>query len=556
MKKIVSLSIALVLMISCCFCVPTTAFAKTNSWSKWTTKKPSRSKYSVQKKVQYRYKTKEYTTSYEPQLSGYTKYYSVWEQKNSGSFGYVSSFPSGFNKNTWFYKTYNRSPKVAYENERNKTTVSNTVIGYVYYHWCRNDHVGLKNRWIEFNYSSEFNTFHMFTTTTPLTYYQKERAFKCANGSVCDSTFWWNSANPNSIPIFNCSYVDYVKKNSFYKWTGFSKWSDKAVSNSDNTYVEKRTLYRYKKKSSVKKTTYKKSPHYNEAVKKFKQFIKKENNNAIYEIVDINRDGLPELLFQDNIKHKCKVFIYKSKKVKKLMSKETARSFLPINYNTKKHQIHYVVGQYGGCEEYIYKIGKSNTKKLITFSISNCKSNVTCTNLFYINQKEVSYEKYNKVYKSYTKGFKPCKKVYKKVFPKLTTKRLKQLLNAWESTYNGLYALKCNYSNFKVTEKGVNTVAKAKKHFKKYFTSAYAEEIFKENDFYKKGNDLYIRVAAHGGYSYKKDSVKIVSKGNDYYILGIRVDSVGCYFYLNFMVELEGKTFKISDLATEISDIY
>ena len=201
--------------------------------------------YKIKKQVQYRFKTKTVKTSKKRKMKGYKRSGSNWKYANSGSIDYVESFPSGFNKNNWIYNTYNKTPKVASTTSKSKTVVSTSNVGYVYYHWCRGDHNGLNNRRIEFFQSKEFNSFHAFVSASPLSFYQKENAFKCLKGDVCDSTYWWNSANPNSIAIKRCSYTVYNKLNVFYKWSKYSSWSSKRITANANKKVQKRIIYSY-----------------------------------------------------------------------------------------------------------------------------------------------------------------------------------------------------------------------------------------------------------------------------------------------------------------------
>ena len=108
---------------------------------------------------------------------------------------------------------------------------------------------------ISYNYTSTFKAFHAFTRSTPLSYSYSADAFKLAYSSCCNSTYWWNSANPNSIAIRRCSYVDYKKLFSYEKWSDFSDWSTTSKTADNNTFVETRKVYRYLSNDAIKEDT-------------------------------------------------------------------------------------------------------------------------------------------------------------------------------------------------------------------------------------------------------------------------------------------------------------
>lgn len=225
------------------------------AFSNWSTEEPPKDAYKTETRTEYRYKTKSTTTSYDTSLSGWTQNGSQWINTGSGNIDYVSSWPSGFNRNHWIYGSYNKSPYYAYENATDKRTVSTSTIGYVYYHWCRGDNAGTVNRRISYNYSSEFKCFHAFKNGNALGYNSKADAFQASNSSVCNSTYWWNSVNPNSIPVRRCNYTNYKKRFNYYKWSDFSDWGTTAKAADDNTIVETRTVYRYLTNDAVKEDT-------------------------------------------------------------------------------------------------------------------------------------------------------------------------------------------------------------------------------------------------------------------------------------------------------------
>lgn len=217
-------------------------------WSDWSASTPPADAYQIESRTEYRYKTKSTMTSYETSISGWIQTGSQWVRSGGGNIDYVTNWPSGFDRNNTIYKNYNKSPVTAYENATEKRTVSTSTIGYVYWHWCRNDHVGAGtvNRAIEYYYTSQFKAFHAFVQSTALGYNKSADAFAKTNTSVCDSTYWWNSANPGQLPLYRCTYVDYNKQFIYEKWSDFSEWSPTVKQADANTIVEIRTAYRYR----------------------------------------------------------------------------------------------------------------------------------------------------------------------------------------------------------------------------------------------------------------------------------------------------------------------
>lgn len=224
-------------------------------WSDWSTEEPPKDAYEVETRTEYRYKTKTTTTSYETSMSGWTQDGSQWVQTGSGIIHYVSSWPSSFHKGNWIYSNYNNTPPTAYENATQKRTVSTWNAGYVYWHWCRGDNAGTINRMISYNYTSTFYSFHAFIAGSALGYNSSADAFQCSYRDICNSTYWWNSANPNSIPLNASEYKDYRKLFNYYKWSEFSDWNSTAKIADTNTVVETRTVYRYRTNEMLQEDT-------------------------------------------------------------------------------------------------------------------------------------------------------------------------------------------------------------------------------------------------------------------------------------------------------------
>ena len=223
-----------------------------NTWSDWTTEVISGLPSSkVQTKKQYRYSDKSTTSSYDASLSGWTKSGSEWKQSGSGTVDYVSSFPSGFSTSHSLYSQYNKSPVSASESTTNKTTVSTSTIGYIYWHWCRGGSQKNINRKINDSKTSTYTTFHAFYSTEKFSYNSSAKSFTVGSGNSyggCKDTYWWistASGSSNLLEVKRCSYTNYKNLFYYYKWSNWSSWQDGYVSSGDTRKVETRTLYKY-----------------------------------------------------------------------------------------------------------------------------------------------------------------------------------------------------------------------------------------------------------------------------------------------------------------------
>ena len=200
----------------------------------------------IQTKMQYRYSDYDTTTSYDTYLPGYTEKSSDWEQSGNGSVQYVQSWPSGFNTGHGLYGTYNKSPRSDLETATEKTKVnSNSVCGYIYYHWCRGTYVdGPINRGTRTYQTGEFNAFHAFySTADPSTLSASpDGDGSCihSNASVCRDSYWYYN-----IPVYNQTYTTYRKLFTYERWTDWSEWSDTPYTASSTRRVETRTVYKF-----------------------------------------------------------------------------------------------------------------------------------------------------------------------------------------------------------------------------------------------------------------------------------------------------------------------
>lgn len=162
------------------------------------------------------YTSTENTTSTSPSLEGWTQTSWRWEQTGNGTHLYAG-FPSGFSTGHSLYYKYSKSALSAYENDSVKRTVSeSSFYTYIYYHWCRgNDALNLNNnRSISDVWTSVYNTFDAFESSTDASYVASAEAYKYYNASCCGDSYWWNRFN-----VYKQTYVDYQKIYSHMRQT-------------------------------------------------------------------------------------------------------------------------------------------------------------------------------------------------------------------------------------------------------------------------------------------------------------------------------------------------
>lgn len=215
-------------------------------YTNWSTEEPPEDAVKKEERKEYRYQDKKTTTSYETSLSGYTCSGSSWVHTGSNSFEYVASFPYGFDTGSSFYASFNRAPVTPSETYTNKTTVSTSFVGNVYYHWCRNGNYGAINRTVNGTYTDKFWKFHIITDAG--LGWNSAGAFYAKNASICGDSYWWigyGEGNAANTPILRCNYNTYRKRFDYYKWTDYSEWSTTKQAASSTRNVQERKVYRY-----------------------------------------------------------------------------------------------------------------------------------------------------------------------------------------------------------------------------------------------------------------------------------------------------------------------
>ena len=207
------------------------------SWSSWSTNaQSSNDSTQVETKTQYRYRDKEYTSSTSSSLSGWTRVGSHVEYGPWGSYQYTTTRPTESNT---------------------LQIVSSSITGYNYYHYCCNYYDGCWNV-DSIPYGNTNSTHHHTIRTTsalPTCNIGDMGGHQAYGGSGsgapgCSSNFYvWFFDSYEYTYVYQTrtatTYYDYER------WGDWSSWSDNSVSATSDRQVETRTVYRYRTRSQV-----------------------------------------------------------------------------------------------------------------------------------------------------------------------------------------------------------------------------------------------------------------------------------------------------------------
>ena len=191
----------------------------------------------IQTKIQYRYADRISTTSEDAVLPGYELIGSEWATTGTkGSVEYVGSWPGGFSTSNSLYTKYNLSKQASTDSVK-IVTDSDSVTGYLYYHWCYSG-----STYSVESKSGSYTTFHAYYSTSDPSNYTcdtSDMSYKTCH-STCSNSNWWFVTE-----VRTQSYTAYNKVYTHAKWGEWSAWGDDAVEASDDRKVEQRTVYRY-----------------------------------------------------------------------------------------------------------------------------------------------------------------------------------------------------------------------------------------------------------------------------------------------------------------------
>ena len=214
----------------------------------WSDTKPSG---SCETRTVYSYRDKETITSNEASLSGWTQDKKEWKTSGSGTVEFAKSFPTGFSTGNSLYGKYHKTAPANSETATTKRTVgSESVVGYICWHWCKGtsqvDDDSLLNRYISAEEKDDstgsFHTFHAYYTTSTPNHAEDDNGYPYGankNYSVCQDSKWFYY-----FPIYRQSYTDYTAQFTYSRWGEWSEWSTTVVTPSDTREVVTKTQYR------------------------------------------------------------------------------------------------------------------------------------------------------------------------------------------------------------------------------------------------------------------------------------------------------------------------
>ncbi|MGN0542909.1 MAG: InlB B-repeat-containing protein [Acutalibacteraceae bacterium] len=198
-------------------------------YSEWSTVKPNVSDYET--KTMYRYRTREYTTSTSPSLSGWTQYDAITTYSDWGATQNTTSAPAVSDT---------------------LQIVGSPTTTYTYYHYCCNYYNG-KNNVDSIPYGSGKHYYHEFTRSSPLpAFNMADKGGKQAYGGsgsgapICMTNGWYAWFLKSATTTY--SYQTRTKTTTYYyyRWSDFTPFGDAAVSATNDREVQTATYYRYK----------------------------------------------------------------------------------------------------------------------------------------------------------------------------------------------------------------------------------------------------------------------------------------------------------------------
>ena len=195
--------------------------------------------------TQTSYSYRESTESSSGTMSGWVSNGSYWSKTGSGSKEYAS-FPSTYKTSHSTYTSLNGSAYKASETETTKREVTNTHVGYVYWHWAYNAaYYNNTNRWISDRKQTAgssrgltdfaYSYFYAFKSTTNaptlsgFTYTWSANAkydssavtYNCANclpsGADKSATSGLNNPRFLRLKYYKSTYTDYAKIYRYYR---------------------------------------------------------------------------------------------------------------------------------------------------------------------------------------------------------------------------------------------------------------------------------------------------------------------------------------------------
>lgn len=211
-------------------CSVTVAEIAAGEWTDWTESLSGditgdTHNYEVQQITQYRYQTKQTTESLQSTLAGWTKYGEYWGGWQTSTTEVAATDSREVNRQDTFVKTQ-----------------------YNYSHWHKGNYTSPREPSGYTGYTYEETGWLDYA----LTYYgDSSVGGKMYKGSAELGPCKWktNWSNEQTRDIYNTTWNYRDKVYQYYLWSNWSEWSENPVSANDNTNVETRILYRYRKLS-------------------------------------------------------------------------------------------------------------------------------------------------------------------------------------------------------------------------------------------------------------------------------------------------------------------
>lgn len=198
------------------------------NWSSWTGTNPTGDNvFEVQKRQEYRYRDKKFTTNSKSTLTGWTKYKTTWEWSSYGSWS------------SWTDTAYSKS-------DYRDVGTRKVTTGYTPYHYYRYASADGKSG----DYYSNGKWVH---------YEEIWPGYELTDSSFSGGyKYWYNGTNYKTYWRCSDSHVEKTKTQYryrdrskiytyyFWQWGGYSTWSTSKYTATDNREVESRTAYRYR----------------------------------------------------------------------------------------------------------------------------------------------------------------------------------------------------------------------------------------------------------------------------------------------------------------------